>query len=82
LKIKIEDERNGIMAGSKKAENAQIKRKKRVNRLKMLIVCMAAFLLLASVILNFILVFKVFELQGKVNKLYSMAPATVAMEVL
>lgn len=70
------------MVDSKKSDNIQSKRKKRVNRLKTMIVFMAVFLLLASVILNFVLVFKVFELQSKVDKLYSMAQVPVSMEVL
>ncbi|MDE6435306.1 MAG: hypothetical protein K2L07_13875 [Lachnospiraceae bacterium] len=70
------------MADSKQAGNAQTKRRKRVNRLKTLIVFLAVLLLLASVILNFVLVFKVFELQNKVDKLYSMTPAMVTLEVL
>jgi hypothetical protein len=81
LKVKIEDERIGIMAGSKRADDAQRKRRKRVSRLKTVIIIAAMILLLASVVLNFVLLVKVFHLQNQVEKLYS-ATSVVAMERL
>lgn len=58
-----------------------IERKKRVNQLKMIIVFVSILLVLASVILNFILMFKVIQLQNKIDKLYSMERSMVTMEL-
>jgi flagellar basal body-associated protein FliL len=65
------------MAESRRANSAQDKRRKRVSRIKTLIIVAAVILLLASVVLNIVLLIKVFHLQDQVDKLYSFAPVMV-----
>ncbi len=56
---------------NKKKQKNQAARRNRVNRLKSFIVLMAVLLLFTSVILNFVLVFKVLKLEGQIDKIYS-----------
>ncbi len=56
---------------TQKNQNQMTARNKRVKRMKNFIVFCAVFLLLASVILNLALVFKVMHLQNQIDKLYS-----------
>lgn len=60
-------------ASKKKKEmyNIQSAKRKRVNRLKTVIVAGAIILLFTSVILNFLLVFKVLHLESQIDTLYS-----------
>lgn len=55
----------------------QAAKRKRVNRLKRIIVAGAVILLLTSVILNFVLVFKVLHLESQINQLYSLSHVQV-----
>lgn len=55
----------------KETHNAMEARRKRVNRLKNMIVAGAVILLFTSVILNFLLFFKVLRLEGQIDKLCS-----------
>lgn len=55
----------------KEISNKQTAKRKRVNRLKSLIIFGAVILLFTSVILNFVLVFKVLHLEKQINQLYS-----------
>lgn len=56
----------------KDTKRIQAAKRKRVNRLKRIIVAGAVILLLTSVILNFILVFKVLHMESQINQLYSL----------
>lgn len=47
------------------------KKRKRVNRIKYFIIFFAVILLFTSVILNFVLMFKVMHLEEEMNQLYS-----------
>lgn len=49
----------------------QDKKRKRVNRIKYFIILCAVILLFTSVILNFVLMFKVLHLEEQMNQLYS-----------
>lgn len=62
-------------ANNKKKDTKRIQaaKRKRVNRLKKIIVAGAVILLLTSVILNFVLVFKVLHLESQINQLYSLS---------
>ncbi|MGN0497284.1 MAG: hypothetical protein ACI4GW_13745 [Lachnospiraceae bacterium] len=51
----------------------QIKKRKRVNRIKSFIVLCAILLLFSSVILNFVLMFKVMHLENQIDHLYSIS---------
>ncbi len=68
------------MPASKKRKavnTVQAHRRKRVNHLKTIIVAGAVILLFTSVILNFVLVFKVLHLENQIDKLYSEASVNV-----
>lgn len=54
-----------------KKNSKQNKRRMRVNRIKSCIVVFAVILLFTSVILNFVLMFKVMHLEGQIDQLYS-----------
>ena len=71
-------------ASNKKKEvhNNKASRRNRVNRLKSLIVFAAIVLLFTSVILNFLLVFKVLQLEGQIDKLYSRNNVVVTQDIL
>ena len=71
-------------ASNKKKEvhNNKASRRNRVNRLKSLIVFAAIVLLFTSVILNFLLVFKVLKLEGQIDKLYSRNNVVVTQDIL
>lgn len=55
----------------KETHNAKESRRKRVNWMKNMIVAGAVILLFTSVILNFLLFFKVLHLEGQIDKLCS-----------
>ena len=55
----------------KEISSKETAKRKRVNRLKSLIIVGAVILLFTSVILNFVLVFKVLHLENQINQLYS-----------
>lgn len=63
-------------------QNKKAARRNRVNRIKSLIVVMAVILLFTSVILNFLLVFKVLKLEKQVDKLYTQNRVIVAQDFL
>ena len=67
---------------NKKMHNKKAARRNRVNRLKSLIVLAAVILLFSSVILNFLLVFKVLKLEEQVDKLYSQNNVVVTQDIL
>lgn len=50
--------------------------RKRVNRIKYLIVAFAVLLLVSSVVLNFVLMFKVLHLEQQIDQLYSFIQIT------
>lgn len=52
-------------------QNQMIVRSRRVKRMKQFILASAVLLLLASVTLNLVLVFKVMHLEGQIDRLYS-----------
>lgn len=54
------------------------KKRKRINRMKSIIVGAAVLLLFVSVVLNIVLIFKVFSLEQQVDKLYSDQIPTVS----
>lgn len=54
------------------------KKRKRINRMKSVIVGAAVLLLFVSVVLNIVLIFKVFSLEQQVDKLYSDQISTVS----
>lgn len=56
------------------ADSKQNKNRKRVNRIKYFIIICAVILLFTSVILNFVLMFKMMQLEEQVNQLYSYQP--------
>ncbi len=56
------------------ADSKQNKNRKRVNRIKYFIIICAVILLFTSVILNFVLMFKMMQLEEQVNHLYSYQP--------
>ncbi|MCM1156896.1 MAG: hypothetical protein NC300_01370 [Bacteroidales bacterium] len=60
----------------KDTKNIQAKKRKRVNRLKMMIVAGAVILLFTSVFLNAILVIKVLHLENQIEHLYSEVPVS------
>lgn len=73
------------MPASKKTKKNHDKksiRRNRVNRLKSLIVFAAIVLLFTSVILNFMLVFKVLKLEGQIDKIYSQCNTEMAQQFL
>lgn len=59
---------------------AQQRQKKRVARMKSFIIACAVILLFSSVILNFILIFKVLHLENQVDMLYSATQAVVCTD--
>lgn len=67
---------------TKEVRNNQASKRKRVNRLKSLIVFAAVVLLFTSVILNFVLVFKVLRLEGQIDKLYSHNDVVITQDIL
>lgn len=77
-------ERKRVMPADNKKRNVtnkqQAGKRKRVNRMKALIVVGAVILLFTSVILNFVLVFKVLQLESQIDKLYSVVPVSIAQE--
>lgn len=78
-------ERKWNMPASKKKKemhNVKESRRKRVKRLKTMIVAGAVILLFASVILNFVLLFKVLRLEGQIDKLYSQTNIAITQDDL
>lgn len=67
---------------NKKMHNNKASRRKRVNRLKSLIVIAAVILLFTSVILNFVLVFKVLKLEYQIDRIYSQNDITITQDFL
>lgn len=67
---------------NKKVHNNKASRRNRVNRLKSLIVLAAVVLLFTSVILNFLLVFKVLKLEEQIDKLYSQNNVVITQDFL
>lgn len=66
----------------KEGKNAQLARRKRVNRFKTIIVAGVVILIGTSVILNIVLVFKVLHLESQINKLYSQTPVVITQNDL
>lgn len=62
-------------------KNIQATKRKRVNRMKSFIIAGAVILLFTSVILNFILVFKVLHLESQIDQLYSVNSVSVVQEL-
>lgn len=60
-----------MATGSNTKKEKAAKRRNRVNRIKTFIIFIAVLLLVASVCLNFVLLFKVLHLEGQMNQLYS-----------
>lgn len=67
---------------NQKMHNNKASRRKRVNRLKSLIVVAAIMLLFTSVILNFVLVFKVLKLEDQIDRIYSQNNITTTQDFL
>ena len=66
----------------KERDNAQLAKRKRVNRFKTIIVAGVVILIGTSVILNIILVFKVLHLESQINKLYSQNSVVITQDDL
>lgn len=66
----------------RKVHNKQASRRNRVNRLKSLIVFAAVVLLFTSVVLNFVLVFKVLNLEEQIDRLYSHNNVGITQDIL
>lgn len=60
-----------MATGSNTKKEKATKRRNRVNRIKTFIIFIAVLLLVASVCLNFVLLFKVLHLEEQMNQLYS-----------
>lgn len=65
---------------TKETHNARTSRRKRVNCLKSMIVAGAVILLFTSVALNFLLLFKVLQLESQIDKLYSQTDMVITQD--
>lgn len=64
----------------KSAKNKQNSKRRRVNFIKKVIVGGAVILLFTSVILNFVLIFKVLHLEDQINQFYSGESVTMIQD--
>lgn len=69
------------MTNTSKSYEMKLKREKRIKKIKKIVVFTAIFLLLSSVILNFILLIKVFQLQEQVNRIFSVSESVNELQI-
>lgn len=63
-----------------KVNHLEVTRRKRVRRMKMMILTGVVILLFTSVIINFVLIFKVLHFEKKIHKLYSNENTVIVQE--